>query len=168
MACPSCHLMVIIVFYSQKSGTVCPHHLGSATYSERATPASLSWISYCFWYPNVGAILKESNVLLGTFRTEERRRVSLLMILLPFYRRFYSHSTDDSTPILLMISIPILLLLLLPIHRWFYSHSTPFYWWLPIWKKPLHLSRLAFFLNWQENGTPENPLLRLLSHCTTL
>ena len=43
------------------------------------------------------------------------------------------------------------------------SHS-----YLPIWKEPLHLSKLAFFLNLQENGTPENPLLCLLSHCTTL
>jgi len=52
-----------------------------------------------------------------------------------------SHSTDDSTPILVMISIPILLLILLPIQRWFYSHFTddftpillmillPIYWW---------------------------------------
>jgi len=46
------------------------------------------------------------------------------MILIPFYWFywwFYSHSTDDSTPILLMI--------LISFYWWFYSHSTaPILW----------------------------------------
>ena len=61
----------------------------------------------------------------------------LLLILSPFYWKFYSHSNDHSTD----HSDPTLLTILLPFYWWFYYHSTddsttilltillPFYWW---------------------------------------
>ena len=83
------------------------------------------------------------------------------MILLPFY----SHSSDDSTPILLPFfwwlyshSTRFLLIILLPFYWWFYAHSTPI----------LLIILLPFYSLSTDNSTPIlRPFYCVLKHLWT-